>query len=75
MAKRLRKRVLTEHEEFRIMSMVLDKFLWIGTAFMGWGLYVSITDSFKASVPYLVAGAITLALFSWIVIKEFEHLR
>jgi len=70
-----KKRILTEYEEFRILAMVLDKFLWIGAAFMGWGLYVSISNSFNAAIPYLLAGIILLGVFSWIIIKEFEHLR
>ncbi|MDP6293336.1 MAG: hypothetical protein QF486_00405 [Candidatus Woesearchaeota archaeon] len=75
MAKKLRKRVLTEHEEFKVMGMVLDKFLWIGAAFMGWGLYVSISSNFNDAIQFLVAGTAILAIFSWIVLKEFEHLR
>ncbi|MBD3303723.1 hypothetical protein GF343_01135 [Candidatus Woesearchaeota archaeon] len=69
------KRKLTEQEEFEIMKMVLDKFLWLGIVILGYGLYVSITNSFNTGIWYIVAGAVVLVLFAWFVIKEFEFIR
>ena len=69
------KRRLTHTEEFDIMQLVLDKFLWLGTAFVGWGLYQSIINSFKDGVWFIVAEAIIMLLFAWILITEFEQLR
>ncbi|MBI4451684.1 hypothetical protein HY642_06940 [Candidatus Woesearchaeota archaeon] len=70
------KRRLTQAEEFEIMKMVLDKFLWIGTVLMGWGLYRSLTDETTTNgVWYMVAGAVVLLAFALIIVREFEQLR
>jgi len=69
------KRRLTEREEFEVMKMVLDKFLWLGMVILGYGLYVSIIDTFKTGIWYIVAGAVVLVLFAWFIIKEFEFIR
>ncbi len=69
------KRRLTHTEEFDIMKLVLDKFLWLGTAFIGWGLYKSIAESFNEGVWFIGAGAIIMLIFAWIIISEFERIR
>ncbi len=69
------KRRLTHSEEFDIMRLVLDKFLWLGTAFIGWGLYKSIQESFNAGVWFIGAGAVIMLLFAWIIVSEFEQIR
>lgn len=70
------KRRMTDQQEFEIMKLVLDKFLWLGFIVMGWGMYTSIKDS--AVLPglwYMIAGAVLLLLFLIIVVKEYEVLR
>ncbi len=69
------KRRLTHSEEFDIMKLVLDKFLWLGTAFVGWGLYKSITTTFTEGAWFIATGAIIMLVFAWIIISEFEQLR
>ncbi len=69
------KRRLTHSEEFDIMKLVLDKFLWLGTALVGWGLYKSITATFTEGVWFIATGAIIMLLFAWIIISQFEQLR
>lgn len=69
------KRRLAGHEEFEIMKLVLDKFLWVGTALMGWGLYRSIAVDYKDGLWFIVAGALVMLVFSWVIIKEFEQVR
>ena len=69
------KRRLAGHEEFEIMKLVLDKFLWLGTALLGWGLYVSISADFKDGIWYILTGAIVMLVFAWVIIKEFEQIR
>ena len=68
------RRRLTEHEEFEIMKLVLDKFLWLGTALMGFGLYTSIEKPFFDGLYYIAAGAVLIALFGWITVREFEFI-
>jgi len=70
-----RKRVLTEHEEFEIMKLVLDKFLWVGTILLLLGLYVSIMHEITQGMWLIFSGGVVMLIFSWIVIKEFELLR
>lgn len=69
------KRRLTHSEEFDIMKLVMDKFLWLGTAFIGWGLYKSIADTFMDGLWFIAAGAIIMLVFAWIIVSEFEQLR
>ena len=68
------KRRLTSSEEFDIMKLVLDKFLWIGTGLMAWGLYQSIIDNLDG-IYFIIAGAVVLAIFSIIIVREFEQIR
>ncbi len=69
------KRRLTHSEEFEIMRLVLDKFLWLGTAFIGWGLYKSISATFLQGLWYIITGAVIMLIFAWVLISEFEQLR
>jgi hypothetical protein len=70
-----RKRRMTKDQEFEIMKLVLDKFLWLGFIVMGWGMYQSLTmSSFLAGIWYMIAGAILLLLFVIIIIKEYEFI-
>lgn len=57
------------------MKLVLDKFLWLGTAFVGWGLYRSIIDTFREGLWFIIAGAVIMLVFAWIILSEFEQLR
>ena len=69
------KRRLSEKEEFEIMKLVLDKFLWLGTIIIGWGLYRSIAGTFADGIWFIVSGAVLLVLFAWFIIREFEFIR
>ncbi len=70
------KRQMTEEQEFEIMKLVLDKFLWLGFLVMGFGMYLSLsTGDLRAGGWYLLAGAGLLLLFLWVIVKEFEILE
>ena len=69
------RRRLAGHEEFEIMKLVLDKFLWIGTALLGWGVYRSLAVDWQDGLWFIVAGAVVMVAFAWIIIKEFEQVR
>jgi hypothetical protein len=67
------KKRMTEDQEFQILKLVLDKFLWLGFIVMGWGMYIAIRDS--AMLPglwYMVAGAVLLFLFAILIVKEYQ---
>jgi len=67
---------MTEDQEFQIMKLVLDKFLWLGFIVMGWGMYTSINDSkILPGLWYMIAGAVLLILFVIIIVKEYEIIK
>lgn len=69
------KRRLSEQQEFEIMKLVLDKFLWLGFGIMAYGLYQAYSISFQVGLSWLVAGAVILFLFTWIIVKQYEIVR
>ena len=69
------KRRLSSSEEFDIMKLVLDKFLWIGTALMAWGLYTVFTADFASGMYCILAGAAVFIVFAGFVVREFEFIR
>lgn len=67
---------MTEEQEFEIMKLVLDKFLWLGFIVMGWGMVTIIRDAaFTPGIWYLVAGAVLLMLFVILIVKEYEIVK
>ncbi len=70
------KRRMTEDQEFQIMKLVLDKFLWLGFIVMGWGMYLSIKEAeVLPGLWYMISGAVLLLLFVAIIVKEYEILK
>ncbi|RJQ19788.1 hypothetical protein C4580_05075 [Candidatus Woesearchaeota archaeon] len=69
------KRRLSGAEEFDIMKMVLDKFLWLGTGLLGFGIYRSLAVDVQDGLWYILAGALVMILFAWFIISEFERIR
>ena len=69
------KRRLSEQQEFEIMKLVLDKFLWLGFGIMAYGLYLMYSQIFQIGLAWIIAGAIVLLLFTWIIVKEYEVIR
>ncbi len=70
------KKRMTEEQEFEIMKLVLDKFLWLGFIVMGWGMYQSLSQAtIMAGLWYMLAGAILLLLFLIIIVKEYEIVK
>ncbi|MEM4755929.1 MAG: hypothetical protein QW594_02240 [Candidatus Woesearchaeota archaeon] len=72
---KLKKR-LTQAEEFEIMKLVLDKFLWIGTFIIVYGFYNLVTQSFNTvGISFLVAGIIVFILFIVLLVREYDIVR
>ena len=67
------KRRLTAAEEFEVMKLVLDKFLWLGFGIMAWGILKG--TNVQDMMYYLITGAVVLLLFMVIIVKEYEFLR
>ncbi len=73
MARKTSKKRMTEDQEFQIMKLVLDKFLWLGFIVMGWGMYLAIRDTMIfPGLWYMIGGAVLLVLFLIIIVKEYE---
>ncbi|MBS3113606.1 hypothetical protein J4448_00745 [Candidatus Woesearchaeota archaeon] len=69
------KRRLSEQQEFEIMKLVLDKFLWLGFGIMAYGLYLMSNSATQLGLSWMIAGAVVLFIFTWIIIKEYEIIR
>jgi len=74
---RKKKKVLSSQQEFEVMKLVLDKFLWLGFVIMAFGLYVIITqvENIFKGFAFMIVGAILLLLFMMLLIKEYEIVK
>jgi hypothetical protein len=70
------KRHMSHEEEFDIMKMVLDKFLWLGVGIMALGFYkmVTLTENLLYGFSVLLAGAVILIIFIIILVKEYNFI-
>lgn len=66
------KKRLTSDQEFQIMKLVLDKFLWIGLGIMLFGFYQLVLNDIATGVSWVIAGAVVLVLFVILIIKHYE---
>ncbi len=69
------KKRLTEEQEFEIMKLVMDKVLWAGFIAMGFGGWRLIVGDYSFGIIMVLAGAIVLTVFSWLIVKEFEYMK
>lgn len=69
------KRRLSEQQEFEIMKLVLDKFLWLGFIIMAFGLYNIFYKGFQEGMVWIISGAIILLIFTWLIVKEYEVIK
>ena len=70
-----KKKQLSQQQEFEIMKLVLDKFLWLGGVVMLYGMYLLFSQGWavwQSAMAVFVAGAIIMLLFMWLIVKEFE---
>lgn len=72
------KKRLSQQQEFDIMKLVLDKFLWLGTVVMLYGMYLLFSkgwDVWQSALAVFVAGAILLVVFMVLIVKEYEIIK
>ncbi|MFO8016229.1 MAG: hypothetical protein R6U32_03935 [Candidatus Woesearchaeota archaeon] len=72
------KKRLSQQQEFEVMKLVLDKFLWLGTVVMLYGMYLLFSkgwDVWQQAVAVFAVGAILLLVFMTLVIKEYEIIK
>ena len=63
---------MTDQQEFEILKLVLDKFLWAGVFLIAFGLYL-IVGSNKGI--YFILGGSALLLFIVIALKLTYHVK
>ncbi len=69
------KKKLTRQEEFDILKLVIDKFLWVGIIIMLYGLYNMISAAaFGIGMWIMFGGAILLVLLMVLLVREYEVL-
>ena len=69
------KKRLTQAQEFDIMKLVLDKFLWVATIIVGFGFWKLYSTEFAEGIYLLVAGAIMFILFMVMIMRQYEFQR
>jgi len=69
------KKRLTAQQEFEIMKLVLDKFLWIGFIIMGYGMYQMFTTGITVGLIWIIVGATLLIIFMMLIVKEYEVIK
>ncbi len=67
-----KKKKLTVQQEFEIMKLVLDKFLWLGFILMIFGLCQMFTSTFANGFLWIISGAVVLIIFMILIVKEYE---
>ncbi len=70
------KKRMTEQQEFEIMKLVLDKFLWLGLIIIVFGLYKMVTlQETVEGLYYIIGGSIALLVFLVLIVKEYEIIK
>jgi len=71
------KKNLTKQEEFDIMKLVLDKFLWLSIFILGFGFWrmVSYPETLGYSFLIVLSGAILLILFMVMIVREYKYMK
>ena len=69
------KKRLSQQQEFDIMKLVLDKFLWLGFIIMAYGLWQMFNATIQEGLMWMIVGTIVLILFLVLVVKEYEVIR
>ncbi|MBU1975211.1 MAG: hypothetical protein KKG59_02280 [Nanoarchaeota archaeon] len=71
------KKHLSKEEEFQIMKLVLDKFLWLGVGIMAYGFYkiIALSSDLSYGFSIMLAGAVILVIFMVLLIKEYNFMK
>jgi hypothetical protein len=66
------KKRLSQDQEFQLMKLVLDKFLWIGLGILLFGFYQLVQQEIVPGVSWIVAGSFVLILFIVLILRHYE---
>ncbi|MEM4270560.1 MAG: hypothetical protein QXO70_00520, partial [Candidatus Pacearchaeota archaeon] len=73
--KREQKYHLTKDEEFQILKLILDKYLWIGTIALIYGIFLLLNKNTDVKLGIIVTliGATVLLIFTAILGKDLNY--
>lgn len=67
------KKTFTSQQEFEMMKLILDKFLWIGTIIVLYGFYLmAVKTNVTDSLLMIAAGAIVFIIFIVLLVRDYE---
>jgi len=67
------KRTFTPDQEFQMMKMVLDKFLWVGTVVIVYGAYLmAVKADITDSLLMIAAGIVVFIIFIAMLVRDYE---
>lgn len=67
------KRKFTPDQEFQMMKMVLDKFLWIGVVVIVYGAYLmAVKSNIIDSLLMMVVGIVMFIIFMAVLVRDYE---
>jgi len=67
------KRTFSSQQEFEMMKLILDKFLWIGAAIVLYGFYLmAVKTDVVDSLLMIAAGAIVFIIFIVLLVRDYE---
>lgn len=68
---------LSKEEEFEIFKLVIDKFLWVGTIALVYGVYLLLKPDTDVGFGFLITliGATILLIFTSVITREFNYKR
>ncbi len=71
------KRHLTRQEEFDILKLILDKFLWLGVLIMGYGMWrlITLSQDFWYGLAIMLGGAVLMLVFMVILVREYHFMK
>ncbi|MBR9693331.1 hypothetical protein GOV07_05405 [Candidatus Woesearchaeota archaeon] len=71
------KRHLTRQEEFDLLKLILDKFLWLGVLIMGYGFWrvISASNDIWYGLIVMLSGAVLLLVFMAILVREYNFMK
>ena len=67
------KRRFTPEQEFEMMKLVLDKFLWLGLVIMVYGTYLlAVKADITDSLLMIAAGIVVFIIFIALLVRDYE---
>ena len=70
------KKRMSQGQEFEIMKLVLDKFLWLGFIIMGYGVWKMVDKgAITDGIYHLLTGIAVLIIFLVIIVREYEVMK